>query len=243
MEDRNYNSLCVLVTYKCNKNCPYCLYSGIVENESKEFIKPETFKHGLDWVIDNGKNGVFLTGGEPTLHPNLIELASMANEREVGVSLFTNYTQPDILRILDASSNIDEIYLTFYEQENLPKQSDFHAKVIITATIWKSRFTSLTELDKFIASKEKLGVNLVFQTLKPTTKWATDNMVVDYLEDLLISTPDENKFLWNGKQAIIYRNSMIKFNDKKIKHYQHYNMLIDGTINEHHILQGITRQF
>lgn len=67
-----------LTTY-CNLHCPYCFADTMIKTEDIKNITLEQFKKTLDWIGDaNDKIG--LIGGEPTLHPQFMEILQIINE-------------------------------------------------------------------------------------------------------------------------------------------------------------------
>lgn len=94
----------VIFTFGCNLKCWYChnheLISGIPKTSySLEHIFSflESRKSFLD--------GVVISGGEPTLQPDLIEVIKQLKSRGFKVKLDTNGTNPEVLK--DALNYID----------------------------------------------------------------------------------------------------------------------------------------
>ncbi len=82
------------VTMQCNLNCAYCEDFGSRRNHQVTPNPPlEDAKHILK-VIRSGVDRLWLTGGEPLMHPQIGELLSYAkNELKFGeISLITNGT-------------------------------------------------------------------------------------------------------------------------------------------------------
>jgi len=82
------------VTMQCNLNCTYCEDFGSRRNHLVTPAPPlEDAKHILK-VIRTGVDRLWLTGGEPLMHPQLLDLLSYAqNELEFHeISLITNGT-------------------------------------------------------------------------------------------------------------------------------------------------------
>ncbi|MDP6543326.1 MAG: radical SAM protein [Phycisphaerae bacterium] len=82
----------VTITDTCNLRCPTCLY--LLEDEDKftpSFIKVDEFKTILE-AFNKRKFAevIFLTGGEPLLHPDLSELIDTCREYDLAVKTSTN---------------------------------------------------------------------------------------------------------------------------------------------------------
>ena len=77
------------ITNHCNMSCPICL----VHNHGNFYMPPDRFKRILDGLIEaEGKLDLInISGGEPTLHPHLIEIIDAASRPEiVKISISTN---------------------------------------------------------------------------------------------------------------------------------------------------------
>lgn len=83
----------VLFFSGCNLRCPYCHNSRIVLNELPPIVANELWAFLVErkTLID----GVALTGGEPTIHSNLIELAAKIKRFGYAVKLDTNGLLPE----------------------------------------------------------------------------------------------------------------------------------------------------
>lgn len=87
------------ITKKCNLNCVHCYLGG--KNNSlleKEYIFDVLEKIGSDF------NFVYLTGGEPMLHPDFLEIYTKIRKKGFCTNIFTN-----------ASLLTDEIFDVFKE--------------------------------------------------------------------------------------------------------------------------------
>jgi organic radical activating enzyme len=231
MENVKHNNLCVLVTYECDRKCDFCVNAGFV-NKRKGFMTKQIFTKGLQWAKDNGKEGIVLNGGEPTLHPNLLEFAMLAKDYGLTVTLFTNYSFPNVVKELDSSGGLDNLVISFYDQKNLPLKSNFRANYFLSTLIWNNRFKSKNELDNYIDSMLDLGAIMFFQNLKTKTTWAKENNSVDFIEELYAESSVKERILWNQKRAFLYRGCIIKFNDVELFWKPRDNMSIDGEIRD-----------
>ncbi len=87
---------CVVFTLGCNWSCWYCQNLGLL-NEQHD-LTSEVFSY-LDsrrgWI-----DGVVVCGGEPTIHPDLVEFIEKIKSMGFDVKLDTNGSNPQILREL-----------------------------------------------------------------------------------------------------------------------------------------------
>lgn len=91
----------------CNFRCPFCQNSSLVLKPGEE---PEITKDELMGFLQKRSGileGVCVTGGEPTLHPDLPELLASIRSAGYLVKLDTNGTNPDMLQSLLQNGLVD----------------------------------------------------------------------------------------------------------------------------------------
>ena len=88
----------ILFTGACNFRCPFCQNASLVRNPASEPEIPD--EEVFDYLRKRRGmlEGVVVTGGEPTVHPDL--LGYMGRLKDIGykVKLDTNGYRPDVLR-------------------------------------------------------------------------------------------------------------------------------------------------
>ena len=80
----------VYLTNYCNLNCPYCFADDYMADSCKREMAREDLMTVLDFLARSGFMTLRLEGGEPTLHPEFIELFELALSRGFNCRLFTN---------------------------------------------------------------------------------------------------------------------------------------------------------
>jgi hypothetical protein len=100
----------------CNQNCAYCFTvdhfqdrrqagDGASPRAEEQFLPIGAFQERLDFLKRSGIKEVRLLGGEPTLHPQFVELVECARAAGMGVVVFTNGLMPaQALECLEALS-------------------------------------------------------------------------------------------------------------------------------------------
>lgn len=104
---------CIVFTPGCNIRCGFCHNPEFVLPEllvkiKDSFIKPEAVLSFLDQrqgLLD----GVVISGGEPTMMPDLPEFISAIKERGFAVKLDTNGTKPEMITALLEKRLVDYI--------------------------------------------------------------------------------------------------------------------------------------
>lgn len=99
---------CVLFLTGCNFDCPYCHNPQLIGEPAgrPEGITVEDVLAFLErrrgWL-----EGVVVSGGEPTLHPDLPDLCRRIKDLGYPVKLDTNGSRPEVLRALLAAGLVD----------------------------------------------------------------------------------------------------------------------------------------
>lgn len=99
---------CTVFTAGCNFRCPFCHNASLVTNIDEERISEEEFFNFLQkrqGIID----GVCVTGGEPTLQPDLKEFLKKIKDLGYSVKLDTNGYRPDALKDVVNSGLVDYV--------------------------------------------------------------------------------------------------------------------------------------
>ena len=111
------------LTLKCNNNCIFCLQGHFPDEINRDL---EDVKKEIDECEKSGVNKLILSGGEPTIHPNFLEIIkysknkgfhtvqTISNGRMFSVEQFTNSA---------ISAGLDEITLSIHGSN--PKTHDY----------------------------------------------------------------------------------------------------------------------
>ena len=100
--------ICAIVfTIGCNFRCPYCHNPELVEETADEIPEEEffTFLEKRVGLLD----AVSITGGEPTMHDDLIEFIRRIKKLGFLVKLDSNGTRPEFLKTLIDEKLVDYI--------------------------------------------------------------------------------------------------------------------------------------
>lgn len=71
-EIMDLKELFVILTYHCNGNCEYCIERNV---HQKGLISDENFEKAIAFAKEKGLTTIFLHGGEPSIHPNIVSYA------------------------------------------------------------------------------------------------------------------------------------------------------------------------
>lgn len=114
---------CTLFTFGCNFRCPFCHNASLVLSaRADDSVMPEeeffTFLARRKGMLE----GVCVTGGEPTLQPDLPEFLARIKDMGYAVKLDTNGYRPAVLRRLTEAGLLD--YVAMDIKNSLPRYGE-----------------------------------------------------------------------------------------------------------------------
>lgn len=157
--DINAKNVCtILVTNECNIKCEFCVAENFVESNGK-FIDLENLQ--LEELANQGVKFITLSGGEPTLYPDLHKLTHKLKESNLfdGICIITNFTKP----------------------ENLVKCVEDFSFIRVSLGVYKNKHT-LDKINKFINDNPtaELRVQVLLSDLGFSTiedlNWLRENL-------------------------------------------------------------------
>ena len=100
---------CTVFTVGCNMRCPFCQNASLVNRIEEENLLSEeeffSFLKKRQGILD----GVCITGGEPTLQPDLNDFIARIKSMGYKVKLDTNGSFPDKVKEILDSGNVDYV--------------------------------------------------------------------------------------------------------------------------------------
>ena len=114
---------CTLFTFGCNFRCPFCHNASLVlADRANDDVMPEeeffTFLSRRRGMLE----GVCITGGEPTLQPDLADFIARIKDMGYAVKLDTNGYRPEVLRRLVEANLLD--YVAMDIKNSLPRYGE-----------------------------------------------------------------------------------------------------------------------
>lgn len=98
----------VSITSECNMRCSYCHNEG--NGNSVKWMNPNTLYDLIDYSRGLGLKEIRLTGGEPTIHPQIEEICfTLKNKYNLRVSLNTNLMNFGVICHLLEKNLVDHI--------------------------------------------------------------------------------------------------------------------------------------
>ncbi len=230
LEDEDLRQIYFLITYACNKACPYCIepqvHSGKYMNE-KRFITAMEIAKKLDFKT------LYLHGGEPTVHRNVVKYAKLAKKEGFHVNMFTNGIRQDILEQLDGI--VDEIRFSYEPSLEfmLKNQSAWKSRIKLYIMATVESYPTEYSLMKIVDQAINLGMGVKVRTLNPVNPYAYKFQFVPYLHRHLLEMPEEeifcngNKAAYRMNNGVIVRLGNMQLNPGHLK----YNVDPDGVLH------------
>lgn len=108
---------CTVFLSACNFRCGFCHNPNLVLRPHLE--EDITTKEVIEYVKSKKKwlDAVVITGGEPTLHDDLVEFVKKLKELDVKVKLDTNGSRPKMIKELIDSKLVDKISMDIKTSE------------------------------------------------------------------------------------------------------------------------------
>jgi len=135
---------CVLFTGGCNFACPFCHNSPLVYSQNLPVVDNDEI---FEFLIKrkNVLNGVVITGGEPTLNPDLPEFIAKIKDLGYKVKLDTNGTNPKMLSKLIEKGLVDYVAMDIKNSKE---------KYALTAGVKKIDLVPIEESVKILMDSE-----------------------------------------------------------------------------------------
>ncbi|MBT4484909.1 MAG: radical SAM protein [Candidatus Latescibacteria bacterium] len=163
-------SIELAVTYKCQAQCHKC-YSKNLIDKNRSYLTIDQIRDIIDQAMKLGLIHVNITGGEPTLRKDIIEIVKACHPNEIMVSLVTNayvMTREKMKQLKEAGLNTIQISLD-------SSVSDIHNKLRGLNGIY----------DKVMATASwarEFDINLCFTTVLSTETSSNKNEMLKLLE-------------------------------------------------------------
>ena len=130
---------CTLFLQGCNYRCPFCHNSELLPREGEELMTEEaflTFLKKRQGLLD----GVCVSGGEPTLTPELPALLRDIKALGYAVKLDTNGSRPEVLKDLVEEGLVDHVAMDVKNSPERYAETLGFSRFDMTATEESLRF-------------------------------------------------------------------------------------------------------
>lgn len=138
----------ILLTQKCIRSCPYCFARKHMHDAPPEdILKWEDLIYITDFFQAGGDQNLSLLGGEPFLHPGIIDFILYIISRGMHVTVFTSGVASDkiIREAMEKLQNVTPEQLAFVVNLNNPKETPYSERESIGRFMTAfSRFITLS---------------------------------------------------------------------------------------------------
>ncbi len=162
------------LTKRCNGSCSYC-YPRKWNEEPDDEMSPETVLHLVDQLADHGIFSVLITGGEPFIRPDFLEILGRIFSRGFfRVVIFTNGTligEKALSFLVNNKRMIDQMQLSIFSHE-----PEIHDRLIGINGGYEKTIAVATKL-KAAGIPVKLAINVIDETChsyEDTAKYLND---------------------------------------------------------------------
>lgn len=196
----------------CNLRCKHCY----IDNFSYELINLEKCKKIIDQLYEMGVVELILTGGEVSLHPNLVDIISYASDKFL-ITILTNGTllNKELIKKI-CSYKVYEVQISLYGYK------EYHDNFVMQKGAYEKSLESLKYFRKYkgIGKASIVLNNLNFESIDILIN-TLNNLNIPYIMTPII-------------HSTINRNSkpnMYRVNSEQLKKFfTTYNIKIGGNI-------------
>ena len=145
----------IVFTVGCNFRCPFCHNSELVIPEQIKTLADIKEEEVLNYLKDKHKfiDAVEITGGEPTLHKDLIDFIRKLKAMDYLVKLDSNGTHPEIIKKV-----INEGLIDYYAMDiKAPLNFESYNKVV-GGVLTEEMFDKIKETIKIV-----MGSNIMYE--------------------------------------------------------------------------------
>ena len=118
----------ILLTQKCIRSCPYCFArKHMHEAPPEDILKWEDLIYIVDFFQAGGDTNISLLGGEPFLHPDIVDYILYIIHRGLHVTIFTSgvVSEKILVDAIEKLERIDPGQLSIVVNLNNPKETAF----------------------------------------------------------------------------------------------------------------------
>ena len=99
----------ILFTRGCNFKCQYCHNSALIKQKKHTSIDNKIILECIEYVLNNKNKNLVISGGEITIHKDLIKLLEILNELGIKVKINTNGSNVHVIKEIVNKKLVDFI--------------------------------------------------------------------------------------------------------------------------------------
>ncbi|MBE7707761.1 MAG: radical SAM protein [Cyanobacteria bacterium SIG27] len=161
-----------LCTKTCNLSCKHCYIERNPYKNEEDFISIDKVKQNLSLIKGKNLKSIYLTGGEPLMHPDFNQILRMclkiSNTTVMSNGVMINDKKARFLRKIDDESQFETIYRISLDSTNelendaLRGRGSFRKAIAAIASLLKYEFNPIISVVNY-QNKEKIQIFEEFQ--------------------------------------------------------------------------------
>jgi len=88
----------LILTEVCNRGCPYCFAQKQGASAVARCMSMAEVETCIDFAVKSGQSELRFLGGEPSLHPQFMDLVRLVGRRRLALGIFSNGLWPDAVQ-------------------------------------------------------------------------------------------------------------------------------------------------
>lgn len=206
LENEDLRQIYFLLTYACNKACPYCIEPNV---HSRKYMNEEKFVVGMQIAKQLDMKTLYLHGGEATVHKDVVKYANLAKFQGFNVNIFTNGIRQDVLEQLDGI--VDEIRFSYEPglEFMFKRQEKWKSRIKLYIMATLESYPTENSLMNVVDKALNFGMGVKVRTLNPVNPYAYKHQFVPYLHKHLLEMQEEEIFCDGNKAAYHMENGVI----------------------------------
>jgi len=162
-----------LCTKACNLKCKHCYIERNPYKNEEDFIQLDKIKFALTTIKNKELKSIYLTGGEPLLHPDFNQILRMclkvSNVTVMSNGIMINDKKARFLRKIDDESRFETIYrisldsINEIENDNIRGRGSFRKAIVAIMSLLKYEFNPIISVVNY-QNKEKSQIFEEFQS-------------------------------------------------------------------------------
>ena len=210
IELKNLDNLFIqLCTKACNLKCKHCYIERNPYKNEEDFIQLDKIKSALLFAKSQNLKSIYLTGGEPLLHPDFNQILRMclkiSNTTVMSHGVMINDKKARFLRKIDDESKFETIYrisldsINEIENDSLRGRGSFRKAITAILSLLKYEFNPIISIVNY-QNKERVQIFEEFQSFFSKKGFILDDINIKIIP--FFNKSDESKQIESNEKII-----------------------------------------
>ena len=250
-----YDAIIIEPTLRCNLFCPLCDRNIELRNKFHENLN---FNQIIEKLPFQPKH-IYISGGEPTIYPGLIEFCKIIAKKNISLSIHTNGTNPDIIQKLikvgvnrfhisiDGQKNEHELIRgkgTYKKLLQTIREISFSTNCEYTTTTVVSDYNvlALEKLFSFLDKNVRRPSVMIFELARLFDKASIEDSAILLnlkVEDVSVQILDSRIF---KTPLLLFRNSILRLQQQAESYRIKIKFYPDNFVTQDELLLSYTKR-